>query len=643
MSNEEKLIHRDNTKIIKLCEITQAFSNPECLRLQLSAKIRRKPLDIGSLAYHTRGKNKNIHADSGTPVLLSSFVKGRRELIVRLLESFSTMRERTVLGYFSRAEYFVDWLNDNGHKELFSSEVQAQEAYIKFVAHLHHRIHMQEIGPFTAVGYQSGAVNVIRLLYPESCHRIVSGVARIIGQSGTLSPREAHIKIYKDVLLAIAQQCSDFVLSNKPFPCVLNVQTYEVVIFPSNNGVVGPFKKGAPIYNAKERRIATIEEYMEAAVELGRKGVTKSDATRTIRNSISNLTAANEDERNRYRASMATLAAKAYAGLFLMITGASPTEFAQFSYEDALGVEVSPLRKELSAVKFRAAGKKTFYNIGRGSGLQLLKAYLKLREWILDGDSFDKLFFLKSEVSPSEDMKPFGDFPATAAMQKFYSYISGIFLDPEIPFISARKMRKHKSMTLHFAGVSPSAVAASMNHTESVNLSTYAETTPERQEAEFSRFWQSVRHAATIVRERSQKVSGDAVSIGAGHCEGFNQPSSEIDSELIAIEPNCRTQYGCLYCLHYVCHSDEEDLHKLMSLQFVINSIRRAAPDLAHAEVLYKDLSIRIEFIIDALGKRSESIKKVVERVRLDVFEYGKLTPFWERRLSRYEKIGVVF
>ncbi|MNG30907.1 hypothetical protein D3C84_1166210 [compost metagenome] len=71
--------------------------------------------------------------------------------------------------------------------------------------------------------------------------------------------------------------------------------------------------------------------------------------------------------------------------------------------------------------------------------------------------------------------------------------------------------------------------------------------------------------------------------------------------------------------------------------------MRKAAPDAAHAEALYKELSIRIEFILEALGERSDAVKQLVEAIKIKAFEYGELTPFWESRLSRYEKMGVVF
>ena len=397
-------------------------------------------------------------------------------------------------------------------------------------------------------------------------------------------------------------------------------------------------------YNAAERRIATVEEYWAGCDKLGRKRPKKSKVAKDLSLSQASLGAANEDERHWYRLVVAGLAAKAYASLFLMITGATPTEFEQFIYADALDVVRSPIKKELSAVKFRAGGRSTLYNIGRDTGLPLLKEYLKLREWILNGAEHKRLFFaMPMSTEPASTNKKISEFKASESMKTFFDFISGVFLDPTVPRLSPRKMRKHKSIGMHTAGVSPSTVAASLNHSETVNLSTYAEATPDQQDAEFSQFWQAMHHAAQVVRERSQRPADGTIATAAGHCDGFSQPTPLRDSGAVAIEPDCRSQYGCLYCEHYICHSDEEDLHKIVSLQYVINSVRKAAPDAEHAEALFKELSIRIEFILEALGERSVAVKQTVEAVKAIVFEYGELTPFWERRLSRYEKIGVVF
>lgn len=644
MNSRQQFEHRADTQIITLSEVTQEFAEPERLRLQLSPEVRKKPFDIGSFAYVIRGKNESVFDDRGTPVVIESFVESRRELIVRLLEFFVGQRDMTVLTRLRVVEYFIDWLNTHGYREVFASAGQAQQAYRDYTAHLNHQIAHQVWKPLTAKNSQGFVSKLMELLYPEDRHHILAGAVTITSESGSEAASAAHVEVYRDVCLAIAQQCSAFVLNNQPYPFVVTVRDYEVVVFPSNHGWVGPFKQSPPSYNAAERRIATVEEFRAVAEKLGRKRPVKSVAERVLLGAKAPLDAANEDERYRHRLQVAGLAAKAYASLFVMITGATPAEFQQFSYADALDVEKSPIKKELSAVKFRAGGKATFYNIGRDTGLPLLKEYLKLREWILNGVSHERLFFtMPASGELASTNNEFSDIKTSAALSNFFESISGTFLDPKVPRLSPRKMRKHKSLGMHTAGVSPSTVAATLNHSVAVNLSTYSEATPEQQEAELGQFWKAMHHAAQVVRERSQRPAEGEVATGAGHCDGFNQPIPVRDLGAAAIEPNCRSQYGCLYCEHYICHSDEEDLHKILSLQYVINAVRKAAPDAAHAEALYKELSIRIEFILEALGERSDAVKQLVEAIKVKVFEYGELTPFWESRLSRYEKMGVVF
>lgn len=644
MNSQQNFECRPNTQLITLGEVAQQFSEPENLRLQLSARVIKKPLDIGSWAYCIRRKNESVNDYRGVPVVLESFVESRRELIVRFLESLVGQREKTVLTRFRFSEHFIDWVNRNDYKEVFASEVEAQRAYRDYTAHLNHLVAHNNLQPVSAANTQSNAINIIKMLYPESSHHILAGAIRIRGKSESEAVSTAHVELYRDVCLAIAKNFGDFVMNNKPYPFVVPVRNYEVVVFPSKRGMVGPFKESPASYNAAERRIATVDEYLANSNRLGRIKRSKEKVAKDLKISRLSLQAANDDVRHWHRYDLAILAAKAYAYLLMMVTGATPTEFAQFSYSDALDVAKSPIKKELSAIKFRASGKSNGYNVGRVSGLALLKEYLKLRDWILDGATHERLFFSLLQPDKRKNAeRVYGELDASSCFKLFYNSISGSFLDPKVSRLSSRQMRKHKSIGQHNAGQSPSDVAASLGHTEVVNHRSYASATPEQLENEFGQFWQAVRHAAQVVRERSEECTGAEVATGSGHCDGFNQPISVRDVGAVTIEPNCRTQYGCLYCEHYICHSDEEDLHKLLSLQYVINAVRKLAPDAAHAEELYKELSIRIEFIVEALAERSDTVKQLVEMIRAKVFEYGVLTPFWEARLSRYERMGVVF
>lgn len=154
MNNRQQFEHRANTQIITLGEITHEFAEPERLRLQLSPKVLKKPFDIGSFAYVIRGKNESIFDDRGTPVGIESFVENRRELIMRLLETFVGQRELTVLTRLRNTEYLIDWLNAKGYRELFASAAQAQQAYREYTAHLNHQINHQKLKPSTGKNMQ---------------------------------------------------------------------------------------------------------------------------------------------------------------------------------------------------------------------------------------------------------------------------------------------------------------------------------------------------------------------------------------------------------------------------------------------------------------------------------------------------------
>lgn len=268
MNNRQQFEHRANTQIITLGEITHEFAEPERLRLQLSPKVLKKPFDIGSFAYVIRGKNESIFDDRGTPVGIESFVENRRELIMRLLETFVGQRELTVLTRLRNTEYLIDWLNAKGYRELFASAAQAQQAYREYTAHLNHQINHQKLKPCTGKNMQVFFSMIIELLYPEGSHHILAGAVPIIAERGSEeAARTAHVDMYRDVCLAIARQCSAFVLNGQSYPLVVSIRDYEVVGFPSNHGWVGPFKESPLGYNASARRIATVEEYLAVSRE----------------------------------------------------------------------------------------------------------------------------------------------------------------------------------------------------------------------------------------------------------------------------------------------------------------------------------------------------------------------------------------
>lgn len=275
------------------------------------------------------------------------------------------------------------------------------------------------------------------------------------------------------------------------------------------------------------------------------------------------------------------------------------------------------------------------YSIGRGPGMEILREYLKFREWVLNGRESEYLFFQAIDVdNDSDSPKPLEKEFST----KFYSVLDGVFLPRGSGNIPPRLMRKHKSVTLHYLRHSPLLVSAVMNHTERTNLESYAGTTLSTQKEELGNYWAAIRKAAERIRA-SHNVTG--VSIAVGHCDSLDNPQSDIP--VVSIAPDCKTQYGCLFCVHYLVHSDEADIHKLLSFLYVIEGVRSNAPNFEFSEEIFKEVIIRVDFILDAISERSIESANLVMMVRKKVFDLGILTVFWERRLQRYERMGIYF
>ncbi|EKF7416836.1 TPA: hypothetical protein MXR76_006397 [Pseudomonas aeruginosa] len=637
MSNSVSGMTHRETDVVTVAQLTQEFLRPERIRIQFDSRVKALPFDIGCLAYAKRGENESHIDDRCNPVVEGSLVESRRELLRRILASFSIMgNQRTI---YSECRYFtrvMSWCDANSYSDAFSGASYAKAAYLSYTQYLNHLISTGDIVPISANNFQRAFAKLLEICFPVECRYIISAAIPIRFSRGSRKPpREEHVKVYLKTCLIIARRLSEFVINQERFPCVVEFDSYKVVVFPSNSGTLTPYvERSVYVYNAVERRISTLEEYIKASENNGYKAKAR-DASIAMEFAQKNLKSANSDPRHEQRLRLSALAAKAYACIFLLITGASPAEFVQFDYDEAIEVERSLVKKELSAIKFRACGKRTRYAIGKSNGLHLLREYFRLRAWILNGESFDKLFFSmdkSGKYSGSYSRLP-DEFSS-----KFYKSISGVYLDPTCPNISSGAVRKYKSVVLHGLGLSPATVADVLNHTVSTNVGDYAQVTIEQQESEFSDYWKSVRKAAEIVRDRE---AGESLATASGHCDNFSAPSPV--GPVVAIQPSCKTQYGCLYCAHYVCHSDEEDVHKLTSLQYVINAVRDTASDANHAEALYKDLSIRIEFILDGIAERSTASAELVGKIKRKVCELGELTPFWENRLQRYEKLGVIF
>ncbi len=627
------------TDVVSLSQLGREFIRPERIRIKFSDETRAAPYDIGSLAYSVRGEPDWKQTVSGKPMMvdISSFQECRRELIRVVVDSFyiGGAGEKSILFSCKNYRYVIDWCDANGFSDVFSSVDATRRAYLAYNDYLHNQILVNKaLKPQTCSGRQSFFVQLIKMIFDSDSAHITHGVPSIRSGANTprQPPREDEVIRYVKVCVDLARVFSRFVLEGGSFPLETRCAEQKLVVFPSMTGLLTPLTVVSSvnaIYDYSGCRLTTVEEYV------AKSGYHPSVCARGIEAAQRTIDQANSDLRHQQRMRLASMALNAYACLFSLLTGASPAELRQFDYDEALEIEKSLVKREFDAIKFRANGKKTSYVIGRGIGLKFLKDYLRIRSWFLDGKDFKYLFF-----SPERKGSYTGGVKKLSPIfsNELHERLKGVFIPIGFNHIAPSRARKYKSLVLHELRNSPERVASALNHTQAMNMSSYAETTVDRYEKEFKIYWQAIRRAAERIRERAESSESPTV---VGHCNEINSPSQIADS--VPIEPSCRTQYGCLYCVNYVCHADKEDVHKIASLQFVIKSIRALAVDMTHADRLFQDLSLRIEFLLCEISKISSAAGAMVDEVKHRVFDLGELTPFWEKRLQRYEMMGVVF
>lgn len=609
---------------------------PEQVKIQFKESVAA-PFDLGALAYAWRHipENRKVNSRKLIPTMVSP--NSLRQERIKLIESIidevfvSSNSDRTVYLRLSKYRIIVDWCDSHHCSDIFLDPDSARMCYLQFITDLRYRIYTAgTLGPVRGAVYQSAMKDLIALNFgSELSESIVAGIGTIRHDRHTLVeiPQEKFVREHVQILCDITQKLSKELMNATPFPFKLIIGSSATCYLPYITGSMSTEKNPKTIasINNETCKLRTVEELTTLF------GLERNDALNRLKGVRETLKEANTNPRCRVRRQLISLVLNAYASLFTFITGASANEVCQFQYDDAVHITHSTLRKQLKAIKLRARGKITKYTVGRKTGLATLKDYLEFRTWVLNGEHSDRLF-----VGLSQGLNKISElnerFPSL-----FIKRLRTYYFSSNAPHITPRLARKIKSVILHQLSNAPEVVADVLNHTLDINLRHYSHPSLDGQRQEFENYWASVRKIVHVIRDRDDD---HATPIASGHCDHLHHPVPR--DELIPITPVCESQLGCLYCEHYSCHADEEDLFKLLSTQYVIETLRVNAASRAHTNRLFKDLNCRLVELINTIADRSQKALAMVADIQHRVFELGILTPFWDERLQRYEEMGVI-
>lgn len=634
--NEENMVVRETVSLTP-AQLREDIEHPENVRIKFDDSVRKAPFDIGSLSYIRRRFSSITwkDAEEPTPVILNSFRKERRDMLINIFDYISSSKytDYSRLTKLNDVKSVVDECDQFGCSEFMENPEKCRFAYKALSIEWRHQIKIGKISNNKGAILQRTFASLIALCFSrEQSTYILERINRIkYLRNPSKPPKEQHFNQYIKTTIALARQLKSFVVEENDFPIKLKMPDYETFVFHSHGGnLKTPYtSKQQNIYNFEEGRLATFDEW---------KGTVKGGLKSDYDASVSNFEEKNRNKRHERRIDFATLSMQAYMKIFILLTGAQPTEVKQLEYSDSFVLEKDRFKNDFRAIKFRARGREVSYSLGDSYGYALFKEYLDLRSWILNGTKCKYLFF--SVIHKQNDRKERSlVFRQVGSGRNFYRYfdrIKGVYVPKDFGDITSCPARKYKNLILSELKVSIETRASVLNHTENTNASDYTETTPERQAEEFQAHWDAVKKA----RQHLDLIGKENKNITTGHCVEEGEPESEIDNP--PIEPDCKNPYGCLFCTKYSCHADEEDAHKLYSLLFVIELVRDESTNFAHAEKTFQILAIRAKEILKSMADKSEVHQVMINKIEKKVMVNGVLTTFWERRLDQYERMGII-
>lgn len=620
-------------KVMRVAELGCQLDHPESILLSLPT-ARKRAVDIGCLAFSIRDqstdRDNKRRLDEPKLVDVESLLPERLDLVEAILDKIATSdwTDNTTITKIIFIFKILDWCDSAGHSKVFQSPELAKNAYLEFYSYLNHKVHtVADFGLKTAYKSQLTFRELLKLKFGNRVAiSIYSGISviRYERSAPATIPYAEEVTTQVGMLADMALKLSRLVIDNYSLPSVLMINSVKSL-------ATGSMSK--PLVTERAGNVDKIYEkfngeLLSSGELVNRHCKSANNATHYVRKTEDRLEKANQNSRSPSKMRIAMLAAKAYANLFLYITGSYSSELTQFEFDERALAVGSDFKTQMRAIKLRANGLVTRYIIGRKSGMHILRKYLELRSWILDGEEFPYLFFQTSRAGQYVQLSP-------SFQSSFFRSCQRLFLDGNAINISPKISRKLKSVILHELDNHPEVVSKNLSHSLTTNLTYYTDQNPLKKRQEFETFWEAV-HVVADLKHRRQSLT----SIATGQCNDFSKP--EIRDEFIAVQPTCDSQIGCLNCVNYLCHSDEEDAHKLLSLQFVIDTIRQSSAFYEQSEKLFQGIYLRLLEVIVGITNTSPTAGEMVEKTRKRVFELGQLTTFWESRLQRYELMGIL-
>jgi len=600
-------------------------------------------IDLGALCYLKRS-NENMARGLGRKVDVDSLDNARAESIRKITNTIlqhSAARElavQTIAQRYNAFIKFVDWCDSNEHESALAGVAAGCSALRGYVAHLRHLFDANGIAMATATGYQNIVIMVLNQHF--DIPNIALGINLIKFDrnliSNTLVPTQDKFGKFMSINLAVFDGIFDLVIEKKEFPYAVKMPQF--VGYANNQMWIFPVKKGwarhpdsivgedCRAYDHENGRIKSFDEVFHLYS-------IKHNAAGAIKRTLAVIANANGDMRAPSRIQFASMANSIFIRLFEAITGANRADIERIEWTEEIASQIAKpdtARQGFRSIKVRAANREVFYQIGV-TYMSLLRKFARLREWLLDGDSCDRMFFqfnapgasgLKGPVTltPNNTIKLIGSF---------------LTIYPSFKKINLgnRGTRASKQDDV-IRNYDPAIGAKIMQHSLSTAMRSYSNGSAELARDEIGDFLQRVH--SVVENGRDTKIEEERA---AGSCISKNQPRPIVFDP--PVTPDCRNPEGCLFCDKYRAHADEKDILKLLSAKFVVGQTSQLAVSAEEYDRVFGATITRIDKILLEIRAVNDSMSVAIDRISKEVLKDG-LDDYWSLKMSELYELGIL-
>jgi len=553
----------------------------------------------------------------------NSFDNNRLSIVTYLLNDFIERIEMgnkpiTVYKAIQNHMTLIKWLNSN--KLTFPKNKQeAKKTFQEYTFNLKYGLREGLFQQKEAHIRHNASLKMLKAIFNDNESFISSGINIIKNKKNkpTIKPTENNMKHYFTFYYNIFSQLSDFILSNKKYPFLLKLEKEEIWVFPTKFWIKEELRnKYINLYNVDERKIKNIQEIREQYDESSTNPLYQQRY-----NLFKNIKIHNNNFRSKERINLARIAFNAYFIQFLILTGMNDSTASTLKWSDEY--EILKEEYKFRNIKPRANNKPVDFKIQK-EFVSEFKQFLKLRKYLLNGNKFDYLFFGGND-----------DNARVTLQQKKGSFSSFInermrLIEPSLPRITSKQMRTFKTFQIIKTDGILATVQVAQSLERTINQS-YLGESEETRDNELSNYFNKLNEL--IFNDNS---SLNETSIGS--CSEPDNPKTDITIEIFT--PDCTNYEGCLFCNKYRTSTQDEDIRKLFSLEFLINECKYIAHNKEQFNNIYSPILNRITSIINEMEKRDSNLKNTIKIIKEDVYNNQNLTLYFEKMLEMYVDLG---